>query len=340
MTIKAGKNGKWSVEIDRKGIPRVRKAFDSKAAAEQFEREYLARYATKINANADGRYLKELVELWFEYHGLNLADGERRRQCLLDMATALKNPVASRLTAEEFVKYRASRLRAGLSQKTFNNHHGYLLSMFNRLRKLKVVDYENPVGEVDFIKVQERQLSYLSLEQIQVLLDTISSGCLNESTYYVAQLCLRTGARWGEAEQLRFKQLHSGRVTYEFTKGKRTRTIPLDTVFYAELVRFAGYKNPDDRVFSNCIGSFRRAVERAALDLPSGQCSHILRHSFASHFMMKGGNILSLQKILGHADISMTMRYAHLSPDHLQDAIKLNPVADLGSVAPGAIELE
>jgi site-specific recombinase XerD len=50
--------------------------------------------------------------------------------------------------------------------------------------------------------------------------------------------------------------------------------------------------------------------------------------------MMNGGNILSLQKILGHADISMTMRYAHLSPDHLQDAIKLNPMinVDAGSI--------
>jgi hypothetical protein len=41
---------------------------------------------------------------------------------------------------------------------------------------------------------------------------------------------------------------------------------------------------------------------------------------------MNGGNILTLQKILGHSDIKMTMRYAHLSPDHLADAITLNPI--------------
>ena len=332
MTVKQDKNGKWLAQIDRQGIPRVRKSFPDRMTAEKFEREYLARYATKINANADQRSLKELVELWFMYHGMNLADGEKRRRCLLDLSTGLKNPIASRLTAEQFVAYRYARLKAGLSAKTCNNHHGYLASLFNKLRKLKVIDYENPVGEVDFIKIQERQLSYLSVEQIETLLDAIKTGCDNESTWFVAQLCLRTGARWGEAEQLRFKQLHSGRVTYEFTKGKKTRTIPLDAGFYAELLRFAKYKNPDDRVFTNCIGSFRRAVARTDLDLPKGQCSHILRHSFASHFMMNGGNILSLQKILGHADISMTMRYAHLSPDHLQDAIKLNPMTDVGSI--------
>jgi site-specific recombinase XerD len=44
---------------------------------------------------------------------------------------------------------------------------------------------------------------------------------------------------------------------------------------------------------------------------------HLLRHTFASHFVMSGGNILALQKILGHSDVKMTMIYAHLAPDYL-----------------------
>jgi site-specific recombinase XerD len=47
----------------------------------------------------------------------------------------------------------------------------------------------------------------------------------------------------------------------------------------------------------------------------------------ASHFMINGGSILVLQRILGHQSITMTMRYAHFAPDHLEDAAKLNPVA-------------
>lgn len=49
---------------------------------------------------------------------------------------------------------------------------------------------------------------------------------------------------------------------------------------------------------------------------------HDLRHSFASNYMMNGGNVFDLQKLLGHTDIKMTMRYAHLTPDHLQSSIK------------------
>ncbi|MEZ8404768.1 tyrosine-type recombinase/integrase, partial [Vibrio splendidus] len=65
------------------------------------------------------------------------------------------------------------------------------------------------------------------------------------------------------------------------------------------------------------------------ITLPSGQASHVLRHSFASHFMMNGGNILVLRDILGHADISMTIRYAHFAPDHLSEAILHNPLSNL-----------
>ncbi len=43
---------------------------------------------------------------------------------------------------------------------------------------------------------------------------------------------------------------------------------------------------------------------------------------------MNGGNILTLQKILDHQSLAMTMRYAHLAPDHLQDAVKFGPVDD------------
>lgn len=332
MSIKQDKSGNWLLHINKNGIPRLRKKFATKSEAITYEHNYIIQHQPGKYAasNDDPRRLGDLIDLWFKYHGVNLSDGDRRRRCLVVMANRLGNPVAASFSVESFVSYRFDRIQEGLSLKTFNNQHSYLSAMFETLIKLDVIKYQNPLDKVDYLKVQERQLSYLSGNQIQLLLDTISDGCLNESTFWVTQLCLRTGARWGEAEKLRFKQLHNGRVTYEFTKSKRTRTVPLDVSFYDELLYFAGCKNPDDRVFTNCIGSFRRAVVRADITLPTGQNSHILRHTFASHFVMNGGNILSLQKILGHADIAMTMRYAHLAPDHLNDAIKFNPVVMSG----------
>lgn len=62
------------------------------------------------------------------------------------------------------------------------------------------------------------------------------------------------------------------------------------------------------------------------LDLPDGQATHALRHSFATHFMINGGSIITLQRILGHSRIEQTMVYAHFAPEYLQDVVSLNPL--------------
>ena len=71
------------------------------------------------------------------------------------------------------------------------------------------------------------------------------------------------------------------------------------------------------RLFRSAYSAFREGVDHAGLALPKGQLTHVLRHTFASHFMMNGGNILVLQKLLGHSSLTMTKRYAHLAPGHL-----------------------
>jgi site-specific recombinase XerD len=60
-------------------------------------------------------------------------------------------------------------------------------------------------------------------------------------------------------------------------------------------------------------------VEEAKLD---DFTFHDCRHHFASWFMMRGGSLQALREILGHRDIKMTLRYAHLAPGHLRDEME------------------
>lgn len=83
------------------------------------------------------------------------------------------------------------------------------------------------------------------------------------------------------------------------------------------------------RLFMSCRAAFCCAYERCGFQTP-GQLTHVLRHTFASHYMMGGGDILMLQRILGHSSITMTMRYAHLSPEHLESALRLSPLTQAG----------
>ncbi len=76
------------------------------------------------------------------------------------------------------------------------------------------------------------------------------------------------------------------------------------------------------KLFNVDYRNFCKILHVVKPDLPEGQATHVLRHTFASHFVMN----VALQQILGHANIQQTMAYAHLAPDYLQFAITLNPL--------------
>jgi len=194
--------------------------------------------------------------------------------------------------------------------------------VFNVLRQLGEIDYENPLASVKPLKLQERELTYLSDAHIDRLFRAIQEHCRTPHTYMVATVCLATGCRWGEAQALRPERVRDGHVLFVNTKGKRRRSVPIDQALHDRIHQHF----QEHGLFTNCRDSFDYAVKKSGLKLPVGQKTHVLRYTFASHFMMNGGNILTLQKVLGHASLNMTMRYAHLAPDYLKDVIKLGPI--------------
>lgn len=276
----------------------------------------------------DRRRLTELIEIWFKARGCDLADGERQRRVLESIASVLGNPAAKGFTVKDFNNYKAvkkagSETEKSVMDKTINNHLGYLRAMYNVLIKTKDIKYRNPLEDADMIKTQQPELVYLTHRQVYTLLDQIDKGCQNPHVKFITRLCLSTGARWGEVESRQLYHLKDNRIQYSNTKGKRVRTVPVEPSLFEEVYNHL----KEHKRFTASLSAFRRALKRAELELPKGQASHVLRHTFASHFMMNGGNILVLQKILGHADISMTMRYAKFDPAYLQDAARLNPLA-------------
>lgn len=167
-------------------------------------------------------------------------------------------------------------------------------------------------------------MAYLTIEEIRTLLAECENSRSKDLTTIV-KICLATGARWSEAEGLKGNQIRAGQIIYVKTKDKKNRAVPITEKLQADL--------PSNRkaqvLFKPCYSAFRKAMQRAGIETPAGQLTHVLRHTFASHFMMNGGNILVLQRILGHTDIKVTMRYAHFSPDHLFEATEFNPLNEL-----------
>lgn len=319
-------SGRWQVDLrtDGRGSKRIRKSFDSKAEAKRFETFVMAKRAEGREWNpskADNRTLKQLIKLWFNAKGVHLRDGERRKRCLDAMAEFMGNPVARTVTPASFLAYRAHKIQKGASKKTLNNHLGYLNAVYNQLNRLNEIEFDNPIRNVEMIRLDERELSWLTVEQIRHLLKTIEEFSQNPHVHLLTRICLATGARWGEAENLQLRHIQEGKLTFVNTKSGKSRSVPVSKELFKEIREHL--EKHGEFTFSH--SAFRRALDKSGVKLPPGQAAHVLRHTFASHFIMNGGDIVVLQRTLGHSSISMTMRYAHLASTYLDAVQFLGP---------------
>lgn len=330
MTIKRTDSG-WLVDIQPagRGGKRFRKTVKTQAEAKAHEtwlKSQVIQNAGWAPKKKDLRKLSDLIGLWFEHHGIGLSSGKDTNQRLLAMAAAMGNPNASSFTASMFAEYRTRRLEAGVSANNMNREHAYLRAVFNELGRLGYWTEENPLAKLRQFKIQQTELSYLTPPQIEELLKSLKTA-QNPHVHLITQVCLSTGARWSEAEELRASQVRDGQIQFAKTKSGKVRSVPISEELQSALQQHYQEQGNGARIFGHAYSAFREGLDRTGIELPEGQLTHSLRHTFASHFMMNGGNILVLQRILGHASLTMTMRYAHLAPEHLQEVKRLNPLA-------------
>lgn len=314
----------WLVDVRPQGRDgkRVRKKFTTKSQAQQFERWVIATQNNKewVDKPSDKRPLSELIDLWWKHHGHTLRGGRDSLLKLFAMDKYMNFPRAYEITPLFFADYRAKRLADGRKPKTLNNEQKILSGVFTTLIETGNYHSKNPLSKFRMSVVQKGEMGFLSEEEIKKLL-----SLLGGSDLLATKLCLATGARFGEVSKLRKEDVIMNRVTYINTKNGHDRTVPISKSLFNEIT-----KNGNRMLFPNLkYATIRMTIKRVAPDLPKGQAVHVLRHTFASHFMMNGGNILTLRNILGHGSIQQTMVYAHFSPDYLLDAVKYNPLAKI-----------
>ncbi|HAS1202335.1 TPA: tyrosine-type recombinase/integrase [Enterobacter cloacae] len=320
MSIKKLEGGQYEVDVWPRGRngKRIRRRFEKKQEAVLFERYVLANADKKewLGASVDRRTLSELLDTWWLLYGQTQENGEIEKRHLNKTIRALGDPAVNRLNKRMIAQHRSQRLEDGISAATINRDIYRLSGMFSTLIKLEEFRKENPCKGLEPLKETPPAMTYLAKSEISRLLDTLTGDDRR-----FALLCLSTGARWGEGSTLRGEQVNHGRVTFLKTKNGKKRTVPISEELEKEI------KTSDTgKLFKVDYENFCERLKQVKPDLPRGQATHVLRHTFASWFMMNGGNIIALQQILGHASIQQTMVYAHLAPDYLQHAVTLNPL--------------
>ncbi|MGF1700411.1 tyrosine-type recombinase/integrase [Photobacterium makurazakiensis] len=334
MAVRKQTGGNWICECYPQGRygKRVRKKFLTKGEALAFERFTMREIEDKpwLGSKEDNRRLSELISLWYDYHGKNIKTGKMYLNVLSNLCNLMGNPIAANCRGKDYTHYRANRTNIlvgdgrAVSPQTQNLELTLLKAVFNELIRVKEWELPNPFADVKKIRVGDSELAFLSPEEIKVLLAFVTERNSPEEMANVIKVCLATGARIMEAVSLKGSQLSKYKITFINTKGKRNRTVPISAELYDAI-----YKPGSGPLFSVNYHPIYMRIRKCFPDLPKGQATHVLRHTFASYFMMNGGNILVLQRILGHQDIKQTMVYSHFSPDHLQDAVTKNPLNSL-----------
>ena len=325
MAIEKLSDGRWFIDIEPVKGKRYRRKFKTKAEALRFETHIKASHTHASPWNPlpkDNRKLSELIELWYEHHGMFLASPKKRKSVLDRFCKAVKNPIAKNLTQRNFLDYRNKRLGEGLSAKTLNNELGYINALYGYLSRSEQINYQSPLSKVIPIKIKESELCFLLDDQCAELLQKVSES-RSKSLMMIVRICLETGCRWDEAQSLVISLVGRERITFTDTKSGKNRTVPITRKLERDIRKYR--PTGVGRLFAKAIKSFYLVLKKCSFELPKGQAAHVLRHTYASHFMMNGGDILTLQRILGHSTITLTMRYAHLSPNHLKGAVKYQP---------------
>lgn len=191
--------------------------------------------------------------------------------------------------------------------------------VFKRIKKARMTPENN------------RRLRYLSFEESADLLNACDKHLKPVVTF-----ALNTGCRRGEILGLTWDRvdLQHGFILLDDTKSGKRREIPINATVRAALqaivrrldVPFVFVNPATDETgklrnggrYYDLKKSFATACRKAKLQ---DFHFHDLRHTFASQLVMNGVDITTVSKLLGHATLTMTLRYAHLAPDHLKSAV-------------------
>lgn len=198
-----------------------------------------------------------------------------------------------RIAAKKFEGEFAMTIRVSkVSPRTLNLEHAYVLGVFNELKRIEGWNAPNPLENVRQFRNDESEMSYLKGEQIKTLLHECRNSNAKDLEIIVRIFWLP--AQDGVKEK-----------TKAFTDCGRKDNV---------------YKNQRE------AQSYNSLIERIVRGITKEKWKHFTTYFRKSLYDLNGGNILVLQKIFGHSYIKTTMRYAHFSPRHLQDALKSNPL--------------
>jgi len=320
------RTGVWYIDYSFNGR-RVRKRVGtSKKMAELALKNIEVKIAKKeflgIRESQKVRFEK-LCEEYLEYSKSNKTERSylRDQTNVKSLLNNFSGKLVSEITAHDLEIYKNQR-REKVKPASVNRELSCIKHMFT-----KAIEWgytaANPLRAVMKFKEPPGRDRYLAEDEEERLMN-----CCSEHTKQIVVMALNTGMRRGEMLNLKWSDINlkTRMIIIRKSKNNEMRMIPINNTLYSTLIEI-GPQLDNDYVFADDSGKpfvtiktgFKAALRRAGI---KDFRFHDLRHTFASRLVMSGVDIRTVQQLMGHKDIRMTMRYSHLSNAHLREAIK------------------
>jgi integrase len=264
------------------------------------------------------------------------------------------------ITAWELEKWRTERLGSNVKPATVNRQISALQGCMSRAVEWGVIE-SHDLNKVKHLKVDNSKVRYLSKDEESRLRESlkhrdekIRQARIDENVFRkkrrltlkpdlsnveypdhvtpVVLLAMNTGMRRGEMLSLEWQHINLENkvltIVYDKTKSGQTRHIPLNTQAYNALVNWQEFTGDSGYVFKDNKGGHINDINTQWYALLNDANItnfrfHDLRHHFASKLVMATVDLNTVRELLGHADLKMTLRYAHLAPEHKAAAVNL-----------------
>jgi integrase/recombinase XerC len=230
--------------------------------------------------------------------------------------------------------YLARLHTSGLSKSTAARRLASIRSFFRYLCREGVVA-RNPARALLSPRVDRRLPTYLETATASEFVETDGDSVLDSRGRAILELLYGTGMRCAELVGLDLVELDIvGRMVRVLGKGRKERLIPFGGAAQRALATYLQQRRAlrpkSDALFINRNGgrltdrSVRRLVSNRlrALALTQKISPHTLRHAFATHLLERGADLRSIQELLGHASLSTTQKYTHVSAKQMLEIYK------------------
>ena len=337
------KSGKWLVDVWI-GVHRIRRLLPDKRTAELVEKDMKVK-------EARGEYLdiREVKAVRFEdyskdylkYAQTNLSQGRYELVETVNrvaFAAYLGTRYLKDITPRVVEEFKTEMVKT-LKPSSVNEYLGVLSAMFSLAVKWGNVN-DNPVKQVKRLKVDAVEPPHLSVEEANRLLEACRE---NRDLYTFVAIGLNTGLRVSEAINLTWADVDLSRGVVKVrpkagsqgvnawrVKTGDLRDIPVNGFLADVLARHPRHITSsyvlhllDGEPYTRRVIEHR--LERVGKHIGIHAYPHLLRHTFGTTLAGNGVDLDTIRRLMGHADIHMTMRYLHAAPDRLKGAVETLP---------------